>query len=143
VHNGPVVRFLSLMHNSIGCYNHCQHLDRPLLDIMCRNVKLNNLESSVTVSELNWSASCFGKIRKALFMSLISRGSPLTTDIPRPNLILAADCVYFEPAFALLVQTLSDLVDTTTEVLFCYKKRRKVLLDMILHVYLFTLFLLG
>ncbi|KAF8225408.1 hypothetical protein L208DRAFT_1368186 [Tricholoma matsutake] len=78
----------------------------PLLDIMCRNVKSNNLESSVTVSELNW-------------------GSPLPTEVPRPNLILAADCVYFEPAFSLLVQTLSDLADSTTEVLFCYKKRRK------------------
>jgi predicted nicotinamide N-methyase len=66
-------------------------------------------------------------------MSLIFRGSPLSTDIPRLDLILAADCVYFEPAFPLLVQTLSDLADTTTEILFCYKKRRKVLLDLILH----------
>jgi len=39
---------------------------------------------------------------------------------------LAADCVYFEPAFPLLVKTLTDLVpDKSTEVLFCYKKRRK------------------
>jgi hypothetical protein len=51
----------------------------------------------------------------------------LADDLPRPDLILAADCVYFEPAFPLLVQTLSDLViDEKTEVLFCYKKRRKV-----------------
>lgn len=41
-------------------------------------------------------------------------------------MILAADCVYFEPAFPLLVQTLSDLSDSRTEILFCYKKRRKV-----------------
>lgn len=73
---------------------------------MARNVILNNL-SNVTVSELNW-------------------GQPLADDLPRPDLILAADCVYFEPAFPLLVQTLSDLViDEKTEVLFCYKKRRK------------------
>jgi len=40
--------------------------------------------------------------------------------------ILAADCVYFEPAFPLLVKTLKDLVpDKSVEVLFCYKKRRK------------------
>jgi len=58
------------------------------------------------VSELNW-------------------GSSLSTDTPRLDLILAADCVYFEPAFPLLVQTLSDLADTTTDILFCYKKRRK------------------
>jgi hypothetical protein len=56
------------------------------------------------------------------------RGEPLTDAIPRrPDLILAADCVYYEPTFPLLVQTLSDLVnDEKTEVLFCYKKRRKV-----------------
>ncbi|KAF7978323.1 hypothetical protein HWV62_941 [Athelia sp. TMB] len=43
------------------------------------------------------------------------------------DIVLAADCVYYEPAFPLLVQTLSDLVtDAKTEVLFCYKKRRKV-----------------
>lgn len=41
-------------------------------------------------------------------------------------MILAADCVYFEPAFPLLVKTLKDLVpDKSVEVLFCYKKRRK------------------
>lgn len=56
-----------------------------------------------------------------------TRGEPLPDNIPRPDLILAADCVYYEPAFPLLVQTLSDLsVDEKTEVLFCYKKRRKV-----------------
>jgi len=45
--------------------------------------------------------------------------------VPHPDIILAADCVYFEPAFPLLVKTLSDLSDTSTEILFCYKKRRK------------------
>jgi len=40
--------------------------------------------------------------------------------------IIAADCVYYEPAFPLLVKTLKDLVpDKSVEVLFCYKKRRK------------------
>jgi len=53
------------------------------------------------------------------------RGEPLSDDLPRPDLVLAADCVYYEPAFPLLVQTLSDLVGERTEVLFCYKKRRK------------------
>jgi len=80
----------------------------PMLDIMRRNVLLNDLSSKVMVSELNW-------------------GEPLPDEIPqRPHLVLAADCVYFEPAFPLLVRTLSDLaVDSRTEVLFCYKKRRK------------------
>ncbi|CAA7260255.1 unnamed protein product [Cyclocybe aegerita] len=83
----------------------------PLLDIMKRNVLLNNLKATVTVAELNWSVS-----------SLLPY---VPEDIPRPDIILAADCVYFEPAFPLLVQTLSDLSDTSTKILFCYKKRRK------------------
>ncbi|KAH9894211.1 putative methyltransferase-domain-containing protein [Cubamyces lactineus] len=79
----------------------------PLLGIMKQNVSLNGLESCVSVMELNW-------------------GAPIPANLPRPDLILAADCVYFEPAFPLLVKTLADLVkDSSTEVLFCYKKRRK------------------
>ncbi|KAF9246900.1 putative methyltransferase-domain-containing protein [Melanogaster broomeanus] len=78
----------------------------PLLDIMRTNVKLNHLESSVTVSELNW-------------------GEVVSSEIPRPDVILAADCVYFEPAFPLLVETLSELATERTEIMFCYKKRRK------------------
>ncbi|KIK99697.1 hypothetical protein PAXRUDRAFT_465335 [Paxillus rubicundulus Ve08.2h10] len=78
----------------------------PLLDIMRANVRLNHLESSVVVSELNW-------------------GEALSSEIPRPDIILAADCVYFEPAFPLLVDTLSELATARTEILFCYKKRRK------------------
>ncbi|KAI0643742.1 putative methyltransferase-domain-containing protein [Trametes meyenii] len=79
----------------------------PLLGIMKQNVSLNHLDSCVTVAELNW-------------------GEPLPLELPKPDLILAADCVYFEPAFPLLVKTLADLVhDASTEILFCYKKRRK------------------
>ncbi|KAI0751302.1 putative methyltransferase-domain-containing protein [Daedaleopsis nitida] len=89
---------------------------RPLLGIMKQNVHLNNLESCVSVAELNWSA----------LSTASARGEPLPTSIPKPDLILAADCVYFEPAFPLLVQTLADLVaDGSPDVLFCYKKRRK------------------
>ncbi|KAI9001146.1 putative methyltransferase-domain-containing protein [Trametes punicea] len=80
----------------------------PLLGIMKQNVSLNGLESRVSVMELNW-------------------GEPIPPDLSKPDLVLAADCVYFEPAFPLLVKTLADLVpDRSTEVLFCYKKRRKV-----------------
>ena len=39
--------------------------------------------------------------------------------------MLAADCVYFEPAFPLLVNTLKDIATDNTDILFCYKKRRK------------------
>ncbi|KAI6105425.1 putative methyltransferase-domain-containing protein [Pisolithus sp. B1] len=78
----------------------------PLLGIMQDNVIANNLQSSVTVAELNW-------------------GEKVPSHIPCPDLILAADCVYYEPAFPLLVKTLSDLSEEGTDILFCYKKRRK------------------
>ena len=50
---------------------------------------------------------------------------PIPTTIQRPDLILAADCVYFEPAFPLLVQTLSELSDLTTEILSLIKSGEK------------------
>ncbi|KAJ7499226.1 putative methyltransferase-domain-containing protein [Mycena latifolia] len=78
----------------------------PLLNIMRENVAINKLSARCAVAELNW-------------------GEPIPADIPRPDVILAADCVYFEPAFPLLVQTLCDLVRPDTQVLFAYKKRRK------------------
>lgn len=79
---------------------------KPLLEIMQENVILNNLQTCVTVAELNW-------------------GEKLPLNIPPPDVILAADCVYYEPAFPLLVKTLSELTSQRTDVLFCYKKRRK------------------
>jgi hypothetical protein len=70
----------------------------------------------------------------------------LPADIPvkEADVVLAADCVYFEvsllsplcvnarlmfkPAFPLLVKTLCDLapLGKDIEILFCWKKRRKV-----------------
>ncbi|KAI0028306.1 putative methyltransferase-domain-containing protein [Vararia minispora EC-137] len=83
----------------------------PLVPTMHRNSELNApLAPSVRVAELNW-------------------GEPIPPDLPPTfDLVLAADCVYFEPAFPLLVQTLRDLLPPAqreTEALFCYKKRRK------------------
>ncbi|KAI9510989.1 putative methyltransferase-domain-containing protein [Russula earlei] len=81
----------------------------PLIPIMERNISLNMLQSNVTAAELDWA-------------------KPLPY-LQRPDIILAADCVYFEPAFPLLVSTLAALVplppERAPEVLFCYKKRRK------------------
>jgi len=81
-----------------------------LIPIMERNIALNSL-SCVSAAELDWS-------------------KPLPEHLPRPDIVLAADCVYFEPAFPLLVATLAALVpppheSASPEVLFCYKKRRK------------------
>lgn len=57
------------------------------------------------------------------------RGQPLPQEVieQRPNVILAAECVYFEPAFPLLMQTLQDLLALNEEavVYFCFKKRRR------------------
>ncbi|KAF8528919.1 putative methyltransferase-domain-containing protein [Hysterangium stoloniferum] len=80
----------------------------PLLELMRTNVSLNGLATNVQVAELDW-------------------GTDIPPTIPRsPDLVLAADCVYFEPAFELLVSTLSALATSRkTEILFCYKKRRK------------------
>ena len=60
---------------------------------------------------------------------LTNRGEPLSEEIVefKPDIILAADCVYFEPAFPLLLQTLKDLLalTPTATVFFCFKKRRR------------------
>lgn len=59
----------------------------------------------------------------------IFRGKPLAQEVLdfRPDTILAADCVYFEPAFPLLLQTLRDLLALcpSATVFFCFKKRRR------------------
>lgn len=60
---------------------------------------------------------------------LSNRGEPLSQEIVsyKPDTILAADCVYFEPAFPLLLQTLQDLLEVCPKatVYFCFKKRRR------------------
>jgi protein N-lysine methyltransferase METTL21A len=45
----------------------------------------------------------------------------------KPNVIIAAECVYFEPAFPLLMQTLKELLELNSDavVYFCFKKRRR------------------
>ena len=57
------------------------------------------------------------------------RSKPLPGDLQLPDIVLAADCVYLEAAFPLLVSTLVALVpsppDRAPEVLLSYKKRRK------------------
>lgn len=101
---------------------------RSLIPIMERNIALNNL-SSVTAAELDWyvvSTPLPGSVPSAP-----PRSKPIPEHLPRLDIVLAADCVYFEPAFPLLVATLAALVPrpreslASPEVLFCYKKRRK------------------
>jgi len=98
-----------------------------LLPLQASNITLNALPATSIISlPLPW-------------------GSPLPADLPapyrRPDIILAADCVYYEPAFPLLLETLGELLGqdeagksgSSTEeeesresvCYFCMKKRRK------------------
>ncbi|KAH7350856.1 putative methyltransferase-domain-containing protein [Rhexocercosporidium sp. MPI-PUGE-AT-0058] len=81
-----------------------------MVELMRKNIELNGLQSRVKELVLNW-------------------GDSLPEDVIRqkPNLILAADCVYFEPAFPLLLATLEDLLELCKEsvIYFCFKKRRR------------------
>lgn len=70
---------------------------------------------------------CFPCIKA--FSNEIHRGDPLPEEVveEKPNVILAADCVYFEPAFPLLLQTLEELLQLCSDavIYFCFKKRRR------------------
>ncbi|KAI5859713.1 putative methyltransferase-domain-containing protein [Durotheca rogersii] len=61
--------------------------------LMEHNIELNGLAGRVEAAVLNWGEPLPPAIR----------ASP-------PDVVLAADCVYFEPAFPLLLATLSDLL---------------------------------
>lgn len=79
----------------------------PMFNLMKRNIALNNLASRVAASIYDW-------------------GEATPSQLPaHPDIILAADCVYFEPAFPLLQQTLKDLIGDNTVCYFCFKKRRR------------------
>ncbi|CAK7198201.1 Protein-lysine N-methyltransferase efm6 [Sporothrix eucalyptigena] len=83
---------------------------KPMFALMQYNIELNGLQNDVKALILNW-------------------GEPLPEEVRRqpPNIVLAADCVYFEPAFPLLLQTLEELLalDEKMVIYFCFKKRRR------------------
>lgn len=84
-----------------------------MLALMNTNIQLNNLHNKVQASVYDW-------------------GEPVPNGLPRhPDLLLAADCVYFEPAFPLLQRTLLDLIGDNTTCYFCFKKRRRADLTFI------------
>ncbi|KOS16129.1 hypothetical protein Malapachy_3189 [Malassezia pachydermatis] len=80
----------------------------PMLPLMEENAALNpDMVDPCHVAELNW-------------------GEPVPADVPaKPDVILMADCVYREEAFQPLVDTLCMMATATTEILFCYHKRRR------------------
>ncbi|CAD6943667.1 unnamed protein product [Tilletia controversa] len=90
-----------------------------MMALMQRNLELNEevaraedgsgtgLPSPCVVKELNW-------------------GEPIPEDVPsKPKVLPLADCVYLEIAFQPLVDTMVELSTPSTEILFCYQKRRK------------------
>jgi hypothetical protein len=78
-----------------------------MLPLMQRNTALNDLQDIVKPSVYDW-------------------GQPTPTALPaHPDVILAADCCYFEPAFPLLLRTLQDLIGERTVCYFSCVKRRK------------------
>jgi hypothetical protein len=76
----------------------------PMLDLMERNINLNNLDAYATASVLDWSMNV----------------SP-----EQPSMLLCAELVYFEAAFPFLLQTLVQLIGPETVCYFCFKKRRR------------------
>ncbi|OGE50328.1 hypothetical protein PENARI_c017G04737 [Penicillium arizonense] len=79
----------------------------PMFSLMEANIELNNLTPNATAAILNW-------------------GEPIPSQVPsKPDVILAADCVYFEPAFPLLITTLQDLLGPNSVCYFCFKRRRR------------------
>jgi hypothetical protein len=89
--------------------DHTLHLTDqiPMLALMERNIALNNLQDHVKPSIYDWGESAPDAVPQ------------------HPDIILAAECVYFEPAFPLLQQTMKDLIGPNTICYFCFKKRRR------------------
>ncbi len=78
-----------------------------MLELMKKNIGLNDLSGRVEATIYDW-------------------GQPTPVNLPQyPDVILAADCVYFEPAFPLLQHTLKDIIGPNTVCYFCFKRRRR------------------
>lgn len=89
----------------------------PMLSLMKRNISLNSLESKAVGEIFDWGNDVPDKVAQHLMKD--KQGHSYA------DIVLAADCVYFEPAFPLLLTTLKDIVGPATVCYFCFKKRRK------------------
>lgn len=87
----------------------------PMLALMRKNIALNKLNEKVGAVVYDWGTPPPSEILP----------SDSAGEHRNPDIVLAADCVYFEPAFPLLLQTLEDLIGPATTCYFCFKKRRK------------------
>ena len=92
----------------------------PMLSLMQQNIALNSLQDKVKAVILDWGTPISHPIYHHLSAPAASAAGEQYLDV-----ILAADCVYFEPAFPLLLQTMQQLLGPKTVCYFCFKKRRK------------------
>ena len=105
---------LALALNRTSYVNHDTHVSLtdtpPMLPLLRHNISLNSSFTSTSIQAfpLSW-------------------GEPLPSNLAPPDIILAADCCYFEPAFPLLLETLEQLLRSKEGSIcyFCFKKRRK------------------
>ncbi|KAI5857135.1 putative methyltransferase-domain-containing protein [Tricharina praecox] len=81
-----------------------------MIDLIHKNIALNGLQK---VPELK--------------VELLDWKDPIPEVIAtKPiDIVFAADCVYYEPAFPLLEKTIKALVSDNTVVYFCFKQRRR------------------
>ena len=91
----------------------------PMLSLMRQNISLNKLSSRVLAGVYGWGSPVLHTVLDEF------KSTPGGMSRVYPDVILAADCVYFEPAFPLLLQTMCDLLGPSTVCYFCFKKRRK------------------
>ena len=90
-----------------------------MVDIMFANINLNRPISNIIAAELDWLL--------LIGFQANNRAAPIPEYLASPDIVLAADCVYFEPAFPLLQDVLRKLAPTAeVDVYMAYKKRRKV-----------------
>ena len=78
-----------------------------VIPLIKHNIHLNRLDddgkASITASRLSW-------------------GEDTPDGIPnQPDILLAADCVYFEPAFPLLLKSMVEMIGVDSICYFCCK----------------------
>lgn len=88
-----------------------------MLALMHTNIALNDLSHKSLALIYDWGTPVPQEVLRAFKVKEPTQ--------QYPDVILAADCVYFEPAFPLLLQTLIDMIGPQTICYFCFKKRRK------------------
>jgi protein N-lysine methyltransferase METTL21A len=87
----------------------------PMIELMKHNIQLNYPDGSdQAATEVIPLVCCWGD----------DPPEPLAA-LGHPDIVLAADCVYFEPAFPLLLKTLIELIGPETVCWFCFKRRRR------------------